>query len=371
MAERTTYVTEPTQQPGSRAALLDDTVRELLENSRVPADALESVANALKGARSPLDDAEIGRLVAGVIHEPATALAVNQALRAVRPRSAQEILDALARWRKGTPHIKGAILDEIFAVLQPGPRTSTAGSFFVTPKAEPPPPLPASTLISLMALAENVDTSETRDWYRQAIIDAEDVDFDRVETEQLTPLLRRFIERNRDSEARVDLVTVGSAIRKFVAVAPSDEAFEFAAGLLKTDGRLVIPIEVEVEVAKMVVRKLTANPPTRESQYPDLAQVLADLAATYLNPRLLPRPKHGTVALDAVLGIALARDQLATAVFERVQSLSVPWFQKLVARQLAELAAELRRRSGGEDRTELIQSLEDLAVAALPAALPK
>ena len=103
----------------------------------------------------------------------------------------------------------------------------------------------------------------------------------------LTPLLKRFIEEYRESDVPADLVAVGSAIRNYVARAPVGEAFEAAASLLKSQGRLKIPIELEVEVTKMVVRKLTANPPVQRDQYPELALRLEELVDAYARPRLL------------------------------------------------------------------------------------
>ena len=82
-------------------------------------------------------------------------------------------------------------------------------------------------------------------------------------------MLKRFIEEYRESDDPADLVAVGSAIRNYVATAPVGDALEAAASLLKEQGELEIPIELEVEVTKMLVRKLTANPPAkRDSSIP-------------------------------------------------------------------------------------------------------
>jgi len=55
------------------------------------------------------------------------------------------------------------------------------------------------------------------------------------------------------------------------------DAFDAAVSLLKGDGRLPLPIELEVEISKMVVRKLTANPPAERDRHPELASRLEEL----------------------------------------------------------------------------------------------
>jgi hypothetical protein len=223
--------------------------------------------------------------------------------------------------------------------------------------AESQEPGPAAILACLK------DPHRSREEHRKAIIEAEIVDFEPGEKRELAALLRNFIERHRDSNVPADLVAVGSAIRRFIASAPTEEAFEFAGTLLTAIGRFPPPIEIELELSKMVVRKLTANPPIGSGEYPELAGALLDLALTYLNPRLLARKKHGAVALDAALGVTLTRDPRAKLVAERLQTLGVPWFQTLVAREAYRLGAEIIRRFGDGRHEELLRALGDLAAA--------
>ncbi len=199
---------------------------------------------------------------------------------------------------------------------------------------------------------------------RQAVIDAEIVDFGPEQARALTPRLRAFIERHRESNVPADVAAVGSAVRKFIAIASPNEAFEFTAGLLEASARSPLPIRLEIELCKMALRKLTANPPAGAHEHSLLARRLKEVADTYLNPRLISREKHGAVALVAVLGLMLTHDPSAAAIVERVRTLSVPWFQQLVARRAAELARELREKSAP---ASLIQSLDDLSAAADPA----
>lgn len=251
-----------------------------------------------------------------------------------------------------------------------GPRSSNVhgedrspGRPAETPRETPAVPREPSSHEVLDALTAP-DT--TREAFRTAVLHAEAVDFDPTETRELTPLLRRFIEQYRDSNDPTDLIAVGSAIRTFVAYAARDEAFDFAAELLKTSVRAPLPIGLEIEVSKMAVRKLTTRPPTRPNQNPELGGRLVELAETYLNPRLIAREKHGAVALNAVLGVVLTRDPRANEIIERVRTLGAPWFQQVVGRRAGKLVSELTQRWGEDAHPELVRSLRDLVGAAAP-----
>jgi hypothetical protein len=199
---------------------------------------------------------------------------------------------------------------------------------------------------------------------RVMILESEVLPFQGQQAAALVPFLKQFIEENRESNVPADRVAVGSAIRNYIATAPTNEAFELAANLLTADGRPPIPIELEVEVSKMVVRKLTANPPVGQGLHMELASRLLELADTYLNPRLLAREKYGAVALNTVLGCVLTRDSRAAEVVDRVRTLGVSWFRQLVARQAAQVASDLRRRWPDERNSELVGSLEELVFVA-------
>jgi hypothetical protein len=197
------------------------------------------------------------------------------------------------------------------------------------------------------------------------VIEAEAAEFTTDQAAALTPILRRFIDDHRESNDPADLVAVGSAIRKFVAIASPDLAFDYAANLLKVGGRAPLPIGLELELAKMVVRKLTARPPESDGQYPDLTERLYELVETYLNPRLLAREKHGAVALNGVLGSILVRDPRgAPYVCELVRIVGVSWFRQLVAQRADQLRAEIERRDSSDRFLPIAQALSKLIAAA-------
>ena len=194
--------------------------------------------------------------------------------------------------------------------------------------------------------------------------------FRRRQAAELTPLLKRFIEEYRESDDPADLVAVGSAIRNYVATAPVGDAIEAAASLLKEQGELEIPIELEVEVTKMLVRKLTANPPAQRDQYSELALRLEELVDVYARPRLLPREKYGAVALNAILGLVLSRSGRDADVVERMRTLDVAWFQQLLARYAARLRSELDARATEAKFTGVVRLLEQLSTLDSPSFTP-
>ena len=205
---------------------------------------------------------------------------------------------------------------------------------------------------------------------RKLILEAEALPFRGQQAAEIAPLLWQFIEDYRGSNVSADLVAVASAIRNYVATAPADQAFRAAASLLKAEGRLPLPIDLELEIARMVVRKLTANPPAGQDQYPELARSLAELANTYLNPRLLAREKHGAVALNAVLAIVLTDDPRADQVIERARQLDVAWFQQLLGRCAARLCTDLGARGQDAKLTEITRRLEQLSELDIAIPVP-
>jgi hypothetical protein len=195
---------------------------------------------------------------------------------------------------------------------------------------------------------------------RELVIEAETLPFRTEQLEVLVCLLRQFIEQNRNSNVPADLVAVGAAVRKFVAIAPIEEAFNAAAGLLASGERFALPIDLELEVCKMVVRKLTSNPAAARDHYPELALRLEDLVDTYAKPRLLTREKHGAIALNAMLGLVLTRSGHDSAVVDRARALGVGWFQTLLARRAERLRSDLKSRDPAIDVGDLLDVLGEL-----------
>lgn len=178
---------------------------------------------------------------------------------------------------------------------------------------------------------------------RKAVLNAEVLSFTGDERTEICSLLRDFVLRYRDSNVPQDLVAVGAATRKLVAYLPSEDLGTLAE-LLKPGARVSIPIEVELEVAKTVVRKLSAHPPVSDDPEPELADRLFEVAETYLNPRLLPRERHGATALNAILSLLLLRSGHVSEVIELVRDTDATWFIQLTCRRVTRLVTDLRRR---------------------------
>jgi hypothetical protein len=201
---------------------------------------------------------------------------------------------------------------------------------------------------------------------RKLIFQAEVLPFWGQEAAVLASLLKQFIDDCRDSNVPADLVAVGSAIRKFLATAPTNEALDAAANLLKADGCLPRPIELEIDITRMVVRKLTSYPPGRAGQYSALARRLEELVDDYARPRFLARENHGAVALNAILGLVLTRSGRDFVLLERVRHLGVPWFQRLLGRSAPVLLADLIARHPDASIAAVARTLAQLSELGSP-----
>lgn len=198
---------------------------------------------------------------------------------------------------------------------------------------------PPSAQQVVQALQTVGDHGQMRAW----IIEAEACAFDERQLPIVRPILRNFIIRYRESQDRIDQVAVASAIRKYVASMRVEE-FSDAGFLLEVGGRSSLPIGIELEVTKMVVRKLTARPEFASRAGSDLAERLAEIARTYLSDRLLARDKHGATALNAVMGLALLDSGLFDDCLPILGGLRSQWFLNHLANRSSILARDLASR---------------------------
>ncbi len=195
------------------------------------------------------------------------------------------------------------------------------------------PPTPEAVFAALRNQGEHLA-------FRKAILAAETIKFDPPQVADVLGLLRGYILGHRSTSDPDVVVFVTSAVRSYVALLPSARLDE-VAGLIDVTG----PPEVfESEVAKMVVRKLTANPPDQDNAYPALADQLSGLADAYLHPRLLARPYCGATALNSVLGVALLRTSRWPVVYAKIEGLTAGWFRQQLGRRAGRLADELAAR---------------------------
>ncbi len=166
------------------------------------------------------------------------------------------------------------------------------------------------------------------------ICEAEITHFTEDQGRRLQRALWRFIHAHRDTVDYRQLVAVGAAIRKYVAEAKTAD-LEDLATLLQSDGRLPLPLQVELEIAKVAYRRFEHQPPDRPEPAPALASRLAELAELYLAPRLLARVDEGyaTVGMLAAQALAVMLSERWDAVLPRVNE-APRWFRNQLARRL-------------------------------------
>jgi hypothetical protein len=194
---------------------------------------------------------------------------------------------------------------------------------------------------------------------RRLIIEAEVLPFESAQKADLCAILRGFIEQYRNSQDPIDLVAVGSAIRKLVANLPSGDMATVVT-LLDAGHHVALPVEVELEVTKSIVRKLTADPAPDAQRLMGLSDCLMDLARAYLRDRILLREKYAAVALNVVLALLLLGGDYQAELVALLRGLRLTWFPELVARRAVRLKKEILRRSSTEAGARVSQTLDEV-----------
>jgi hypothetical protein len=192
------------------------------------------------------------------------------------------------------------------------------------------------------------------------IIEAEALAFDMHERRELEKLLWDFILEHRDSDDTDELLAVGSAIRKYVAVmAPED--LSAVAVLLDPCHPAPVPLTAELELTKMVVHKLSTHPPQDDDSEPELAERLMELARLYVNPRQLPREKYSAVAIHAVLALLLLRSSHVTELVHLLRGLPVAWFTELVGTRSRRLRGQFQQRFSEQQCRTYLRCVDEVA----------
>lgn len=160
--------------------------------------------------------------------------------------------------------------------------------------------------------------------------------FNAAERQRLLPLLWSYILRHRDSNSPETLAAVGAAIRKYIALMPIEEMGRLAV-LLESGHKSALPIELEIEVAKMIYRNFEVHPPLELNPHPDLARLLWEMVQAYANPRLLSRDKHSAAALISIQALVAMRSEFASNAIHVAAASPYRWFAELVADQVDRL----------------------------------
>lgn len=196
---------------------------------------------------------------------------------------------------------------------------------------------------------------------RQLILAAEVLRFEEAQVAELEPILRTYVDQHLISDVKKEQIVVGSAIRKLIAMLPV-RALPLCEEWLRINRKT--PPLLEMEVVKMVTRKLTATLPEDTGYLGSLGDQLIDLLRSYLNPRTLSKRYFGATAMEASLSLALMRSPNLNNALELLRSLRVNWFRATVARQARVTGSDLERRFPGDRSAEARRCLADLNAAA-------
>ncbi len=156
------------------------------------------------------------------------------------------------------------------------------------------------------------------------------------EREVILPLLWQYILDHRNSNDPEELVAVAAAVRKYIAIMPMARMGELAA-LLETGNRLPLPVDLEIEVAKMVYRNFEVHPPVVADPQPQLAQRLWEMVQAYIDPRILIRDKYSAATSLAIEAIVAMRSPLAEVAWRKAMACPYRWFAELVGDEIDEL----------------------------------
>lgn len=180
--------------------------------------------------------------------------------------------------------------------------------------------------------------------------------------EALLPLLWRYILDRRNSNDRDELVGVATAIRKYIAIMPMDRMGELAA-LLESGHRSPLPIDLEIEIAKMVYRNFEVYPPVVADPQPELARRLWEMVRAYIDPRILLRDKYSAATSLAIEAIVSMRSPLAEPAWRAAITCPYLWFAELVNDELDELYE--RWGSKNPDAANWLHELRNRVLAAV------
>jgi hypothetical protein len=186
--------------------------------------------------------------------------------------------------------------------------------------------------------------------------------FDPPHCQILLPLLWQYILDHRNSNDRDILVGVAAAIRKYIAIIPMDQMGKLAA-LLDTGHKSPLPIDLEIEVAKMVYRNFEVYPPVVEDPQPELAQRFWEMVQAYINPRILLRDKHSAVTSLAIEAIVSMRSPLAEHAWRAAIACPYGWFSELINDELDELYE--RWESKNQDAAAWLHELRSNVLAPI------
>lgn len=159
---------------------------------------------------------------------------------------------------------------------------------------------------------------------QKAICLAELTLFNATEQEWLLPVLWHYIKTNKDSNDPDKITAVCAAIRKYVALMPTDKIGELEE-LIDPQSLQLEPL---IEIGKMIYRNHQFMPPNINQK---LAEKLWKVCDANLNRSHLwyKESKYATVALVMLQSLIAIKSPLAKQAFESAQQ-TYPWFIELI-----------------------------------------
>lgn len=214
-------------------------------------------------------------------------------------------------------------------------------------------------------ILSGLKTESDPDRRRLLIFHTEDVHFSEPQREDLAPLLLDFIERNRDSNNRLDVVATASAIRRYVSVLRVEDLGKVIPLLRPRDGVTASP-ENQLEILKMLARTYEVLPPSHENPEPDLAKEVFRVAEAHLNPYVFEGDMHAAIALHACLALAGMASPEALEAYSQTRDLPFVWFRNLVRRETQKME-NLWETKADSTILQRLRKLIEVLDAAQPA----
>jgi hypothetical protein len=190
---------------------------------------------------------------------------------------------------------------------------------------------------------------------------AEVTRFDETQRAVLSLLLWRYILDHRDSGNHDELVAVGSAVRKYMAMMPIERMGEVTV-LLEAPLQNRSQPGLTLEVAKMVYRNFESAPPASPDPHPQLASRLLEIARTCLKPDTFLVGNYATIASLAVEAIVAMRSQQAADAWGAALTSRHRWFAEMVSDHLEQLRKSWLDRDLGA--VDWLDDLRDRVVSS-------
>jgi hypothetical protein len=199
---------------------------------------------------------------------------------------------------------------------------------------------------------ESIQTPVNR---RKLALFAEALRFAADQQKAITEHLLRYVAEYRSTHDKEEIVAIGSAIRKLIAYLPNDEFDRLAALLTLEDGE-PIAVELELELTKAIVYRLSWDPSTKSCQ--QLSNELQALGIYYSNKRTLQERLASSVASNAIIALALLGCESASNIVSQLPKSSTEWFIKLLRNRANRAWSSIKRLDSSNSGS--VRQLEEI-----------